>query len=110
MLSRIAGHNGAERLTFMTVTPLVTELYMQVKDSELLRRLLETKGFTARQLSKQMGWKSHSYMNRVLSGQVRTVTPDAAVKIAYLLQVPVDLVFVARVSGETRQTERRKSA
>lgn len=94
----------------MTITPVVTELYMQVKDADLLRRLLEAKGYTARRLSKQMGWKSHSYMNRVLNGQVRTVTPDAAVKIAYLLQVPVDLIFVARVSGDSRQSEGRKSA
>jgi transcriptional regulator with XRE-family HTH domain len=75
-----------------------------------LRRLLRTKGFTARALSRQMGWKSHSYLNRILAGDVRTVTPDVAVKIAYLLQVPVDLIFVPRVSGDTRQSERRISA
>lgn len=89
---------------------LVTELYMLVNDADLLRRLLKTKGFTARQLSRQMGWKSHSYLNRVLSGDVRTVTPDVAVKIAYLLQVPVDLIFVPRVSGDTRQNDGRISA
>lgn len=83
---------------------------MQVNDADLLRRLLKTKGFTARQLSRQMGWKSHSYLNRILGGDVRTVTPDVAVKIAYLLQVPVDLIFVPRVSGDTRQTEGRISA
>lgn len=94
----------------MAPNPTVTELYMQIKDAELLRRLMESKRMTARQLSRQMGWSSHSYMNRILGGSVRTVTPDAAVKIAYLLQVPVDLIFVARVSGETRQTGRLKSA
>lgn len=88
----------------------VTELYMQVKDADLLRRLMATKGLTARQVSKAMGWKSHSYMNRVLAGEVRTMKPDAAVKIAYLLQIPVDLIFVPRVSGDTRQSEGRISA
>jgi transcriptional regulator with XRE-family HTH domain len=83
---------------------------MEVKDAEFLRRLVETKGLTARQLARQMGWASHSYLNRILRGEVRTMTPDAAVKLAYLLQVPVDLVFVHRVSSETRQTEGRKSA
>jgi transcriptional regulator with XRE-family HTH domain len=86
------------------------ELYMLVKDADLLRRLLDTKGLTARQVTRSMGWKSHSYLNRILAGQVRTVTPDAAVKIAYLLQVPVDLIFVARVSGDARHSEGRKSA
>lgn len=85
----------------------ITELYMLVKDADLIRRLIESKGLTARQISRDMGWTSHSYFNRVLNGQVRSVTPDAAVKIAYLLQVPVDLIFVPRVSGETRQNVRR---
>lgn len=83
---------------------------MLVKEPDLLRRLVASKNMTARQLSRRMGWRSHSYMNRILSGQVRSVTPDAAVKIAYLLQVPVDLIFVPRVSGETRHCEGRKSA
>lgn len=89
---------------------LVTELYMLVNDADLLRRLLKTKKKTARQLSRQMGWRSHSYLNRILSGEVRTVTPDVAVKIAYLLEVPVDLIFVPRVSGDARQSDGRISA
>lgn len=80
---------------------------MIVKDADLLRRLLETKGITARQLARDMGWASHSYVNRILSGQVRTVKPDAAVKIAYLLQVPVDLVFVPRVPGNAGRNVRQ---
>jgi transcriptional regulator with XRE-family HTH domain len=92
-----------------TQTPTM-ELFMFVKDADLLRRLLESKGLTARQVTRDMGWKSHSYLNRILTGQVRTVTPDAAVKLAYLLQVPVDLIFVPRVSGDTRHIARQKSA
>ena len=84
----------------MSTTPInPMELYMIVKDADLLRRLMEAKNMTARQLSRNMGWSSHSYMNRILSGAVHTVTPDAAVKIAYLLQVPVDLIFTPRASG-----------
>lgn len=91
----------------MSSTPTTAmELYMIVKDAELLRRLMETKGFTARRMSRDLGWSSHSYMNRILTGKVRTVTPDAAMKIAFLLQVPVDVVFVPRVSGETRREVR----
>lgn len=82
---------------------------MKVKDAELLRRLMESKGFTARQMSRDLGWSSHSYMNRILTGKVTTVTPDSAMKIAYLLQIPVDLIFVPRVSGETRRMVRRAS-
>lgn len=83
---------------------------MMVRDADLMRRLIDTKDMSARQLSKAMGWKSHSYLNRILSGETRTVTPDAAVKIAYLLQVPVDLLFTARVSSDSRQTAQRKAS
>lgn len=83
---------------------------MQVKDADLLKRLMATKGLTAREVSRAMGWQSHSYLNRVLAGDVKTVRPDAAVKLAYLLQIPVDLIFMPRVSGDTRQSERQKSA
>ena len=85
----------------------ITELYMLVKDAGLIRRLMESKNLSARRISRDMGWTSHSYLNRILAGKVRSVSPDAAVKIAYLLQVPVDLIFVPRVSGETRHPERR---
>lgn len=82
---------------------------MIVRDADLLRRLLRTKGVTARSLARDMGWQSHSYVNRILAGQVRTVKPDAAVKIAYLLQVPVDLIFDPRVSGDHRQSVRQSA-
>ena len=94
----------------MNLKTSVMELYMQVKDADLLRRLLESKQMTARQLSRDMGWKSHSYLNRILSGEIRTVKPEAAVKLAYLLQVPVDLIFVPRVSGDTRRSAMQRSA
>lgn len=95
----------------MTITHIEPmELYMLVKDADLLRRLIESKQLSAREIAKRMGWHSHSYMNRIVTGQVRSVTPDAAVKIAYLLQVPVDLIFVPRVSGETRQNVRGKAS
>lgn len=94
----------------MHIINSVTELYMRVNDADLLRRVIKAKRLTARQLSRAMGWKSHSYMNRILNGEVRTVTPDVAVKLAYLLEVPVDLVFAPRVSGEIRQPDRKKSA
>lgn len=83
---------------------------MQVKDPDLLRTLLKSKGITARQLSRDMGWSSHSYMNRILAGQVASVSRGAALKIAGLLQVPVDLIFVAKASSEIRQNGKRGAA
>lgn len=93
--------------TTSNLTPL--ELYMIVKDAELIRRLMNShrpKPITARQMARDLGWKSHSYVNRILSGDVRTVTPDAACKIAYLLGVPVDLVFDPRASASAGRNEK----
>lgn len=95
----------------MNLTPIPTplELYMIVKDAELIRRLMASHRpapITARQMARDVGWKSHSYVNRILAGDVRTVTPDAACKIAYLLGVPVDLVFDPRASASASQNEK----
>lgn len=94
----------------MSATPDLApmELYMIVKDPELIRRCMQAKQppLTARAVSKRLGWKSHSYMNRILSGETRSVSTDTAMKIAVLLGVPVDLIFAARVSGDSPQPVR----
>ncbi len=85
------------------------ELYMVVKDAELIRRLMAShrpSPISARQMARELGWKSHSYLNRILAGDARTVTPDAACKIAYLLGVPVDLIFDPRVSANAARNEK----
>lgn len=68
---------------------------MRVKDAELMRRLMQAAGVTARQMSRDLGWSSHSYLNRILAGQVRTVTEQTAEQLCALLQVPLSLLFVA---------------
>jgi hypothetical protein len=89
------------------------ELYMIVKDAELIRRLMAThtpSPITARQITRALGFKGHSYMNRVLNGQQRSVKVETANKIAYMLGVPVDLLFVAKASGESQQNVQRKAS
>lgn len=86
---------------------------MIVKDAELIRRLMAShrpQPITARQLSRDLGFSSHSYMNRILAGSVRTVTPESAMKIAYLLGVPVDVLFATKASSETPHSVRQKAA
>jgi hypothetical protein len=88
------------------------ELYMIVKDAELIRRLMAThtpQPITARQITRALGFKGHSYMNRVLNGEVHSVKVETANKIAYMLGVPVDLLFVAKASGDALRTVRKAS-
>lgn len=87
------------------------ELYMIVRDPDLIRRLMETKEprITGRAMARQI-WpgKSHSYMNRILSGDVRSVSVDTATKIAYQLGVPTDVLFVTRTTGNVGQSDEKK--
>lgn len=87
---------------------------MELKDRELLKELMETQGVSARELAKFAGWKSHSYMNRLLKpvsqGGVDTLKTDPAIRIAYRLGTPVHRLFVTRTSAESAQSVRGKAS
>lgn len=74
---------------------------MELKDREFLAELMETHNLSTRELSRFAGWRSHTYLQRLLRGEVSTLKTDPAMRIAYRLQVPVHRLFVTRVSGET---------
>lgn len=65
---------------------------------------------SGRQMSRIVGWKSHTYMQRILRGEIRSVDPDVAVMIAATLGVGVDDLFLPRVSTESAHSEQRRSA
>lgn len=81
---------------------------MELKDASLLAELMDEKGVSARQLAKAAGWKSHSYMNRLLTGEEKTLKTEPAARIAHTLEVPFSLLFRSRVSGDSRQSVRPK--
>lgn len=92
---------------------------MIVKDPDLIHRLMDARidpvtkqpaPLSARRLSESMGWKSHTYAQRILRGQVRSVSTDTASRIAYLLGVPVDLLFMPKVSGNAGGNVKEKVA
>lgn len=74
---------------------------MKLKDRRQLAKLMVIQGLTQRDLAKAAGWSSHSYLGRLLRGQVDTLDPNAAIRIANHLGVGVDDLFLARVSGAT---------
>lgn len=83
---------------------------MILKDRKQLAKLMAIQEVSARRLALAAGWKSHSYMNRLLSGEVRTLGTDPALRIAHFLGVGVDDLFLVRVSGETVRAVRRGAA
>lgn len=98
-------------MVMSTITPIkLPEIWMELRDRTLLAELMETHNVSARQMSREVGWKSHTYMQRLLRGQAKNVEPVAAARIAYRLKVPFNLLFATRVSGEPAQSARKKVA
>lgn len=83
---------------------------MLVRNHKKLAGYLLVKGITHRQLADALGWKSHSYIGRLVRGQIKTLDPDAALKIAKILEVPVDELFIIKVSSESGRNGQDKAA
>ena len=93
-----------------TRTPL-GEVWMQLTNRKLLKKLMAIQEVSARELAKNgAGWKSHSYMNRLLRGDVSTLDPEAAAGIALYLGVGIDDLFATRATNRVGQTAQRRSA
>lgn len=77
---------------------------MELKDRELLMELMQEQGVSGRELARFAGWKSHTYLQRLLrEGGPKTLETDPAIRIAFRLGMPVNRLFVTRASGDRAQ-------
>jgi transcriptional regulator with XRE-family HTH domain len=74
---------------------------MRVIDPKKILKLMAIQEVSARELAKAAGYASHSYIQRILRGEIKTVTPERAARIARFLQVGVDDLFMPRLSTDT---------
>lgn len=81
---------------------------MQVKDAKKIASLMVIQDVSQRTLAAQAGYKSHAYMGRILRGEVTTLDPAAAVRIAKFLGVGVDDLFLVRVSTDASKNDQQK--
>lgn len=92
----------------------IPELYMKLRDPEKLARLMDIQGVSQRELSIAAGWRSHTYVARLLNPKLKDrptgVKPKPAARIARHLGVGIDDLFVTRLSTDTAQTTKRRSA
>ncbi|WLP90221.1 helix-turn-helix transcriptional regulator [Gordonia sp. NB41Y] len=89
----------------------VGELYMILRDRKKLASILIVQDISQRELARAAGWKSHSYMGRLLRGEAKTVDAEAAVRISHRLGLPLEHLFLTVVSEKTGspvQSERTK--
>lgn len=74
---------------------------MHVRDHKRLASIVIVQGHTHRDLARAAGYRSHSYIGRLLRGQVKSLEPEAAIRLAHYLGLPVDDLFVPKVSSVT---------
>lgn len=84
------------------------EVYMLLKDRKRLARLIEIQEVSKRSVARAAGWKSHTYLQRLLSGEARTCEPEPAVRIATYLGVDVADLFVPRSASDVGQIGKQK--
>lgn len=85
-------------------------IWMRLHNRKGLLKLMAIQGVSARSLARAAGWRSHSYMNRLLAGEVTTLEVEPAVRIARHLGVGVDDLFMPRLSTDVAQNVQRRSA
>lgn len=91
--------------------PLVIgELWMEVRDHKKLARLMVIQEVSHRALARACGFgeKSHSYIGRIVRGEVKNVPVETAARIAATLQVAIDDLFVTRTSSNTGRSGQKK--
>lgn len=83
---------------------------MEVKNPRTIAKLMVIQGVSQRTLAQRAGYKSHAYMGRILRGEVKTLDPEAAVRIAKFLGVGVDDLFLVRVSNDAGRNMKSRGA
>lgn len=85
------------------------ELYMEVRDHKKFASVVLVQGISQRELAESAGWVSHTYLGRLLRGEAKTLSDEAALRIAHKLGMPVDMLFLTVVSEKTGQAVQTKS-
>ncbi len=85
------------------MTTTTFEVYMLLTDRKRLARLIEIQEVSKRSVALAAGWKSHTYLLRLLSGDARTVEPEPAIRISTYLGVDVQDLFTPKVTSGAGQ-------
>jgi transcriptional regulator with XRE-family HTH domain len=78
---------------------------MELLDRKKLARLMIVQGISQRELARVAGWKTHSYLSRLLRGEAKTLSPEPALRIAHELGVGVEDLFLTKVATSSGRTD-----
>ena len=73
---------------------------MRLHNRKGLLTLMVVREVSQRRLAAAAGYRSHSYLGRLLRGEVDTLEPTAALRIARHLEVDVGYLFRSRSAFE----------
>lgn len=85
------------------------EVWMELTDHRKFAKLVLLAGLSQRGLAQMLGFESHTYINRLAKGEVKTVTPETAAKICVALDLAMTDLFVPKTTNipvRKRQEER----
>lgn len=74
---------------------------MELQDRKKLAKLMVIQDVSQRELARIAGWRTHSYLGRLLRGDAKTLNPEPALRIAKALGVGVDDLFLTKVDSST---------
>lgn len=80
-------------------------IWMELRDRKKLARLMIVQGVSQRELARAAGWKSHSYVARLIKGEAKTLETTPALRIAHFLQVGVEDLFLTKVADSHGQSD-----
>lgn len=94
------------------IRTLGTEVWMQLTPAgrKRLATLMLIQDKSQRDVARAAGWSSHSYLGRLLRGDVDTLETDPAVRIANFFGVGVDDLFLVRVSSSVGDSLQSKES
>ena len=83
---------------------------MRLHDRKRLLKLMTIQDVSARKLAEAIGYKSHAYVTRLLRGEIKTLPPERAARVALYLGVGLDDLFVPEGSSGARHSDKRNAA
>lgn len=83
---------------------------MILKDRKKLQRLMVIQEVSQRKLAAAAGYRAHSYIGRLVRGEVSSVGTDAALRIAHVLRVGVEDLFLPEETSNSGRSDRKKAS
>lgn len=83
--------------------------WMLLQSAATLRALMDQRDMSQGRLARYAGC-SRVFIGFLLTGKRRTCTPELATNIAEALDVPLEILFIPKVTTASGQFDRRSSA